>query len=62
MNVHDSSSIRLLASLASGLYAEKLGQAISIAVLKQKQDQMEMEGAALIQMTQQTPSPDIKIG
>jgi hypothetical protein len=57
MNVADVSMSTGLASLASQMGADRVGAQITIAVLKQIQDQQKMQADALIQMMQQSQIP-----
>ena len=57
MNVADVSMSTGLASLASQMGSDRVGAQITMAVLKQIQDQQKMQADALIQMMQQSQVP-----
>ncbi len=52
----DVSGVTAMASLGTSLKAEGIGLQLSMAVMKQIQDQQAQQAAALIQMIQQSAS------
>jgi hypothetical protein len=48
--------VTAVASMASDMIGQNIGQQFGVAILKSIQDQQKQQGAALIQMIQQTAS------
>jgi hypothetical protein len=49
----------MMADVASGIKSEQVMSEISMAILKQIQDQQERQAAMLVKMINQTPTPSL---
>ncbi|GEM_PF-1127130 len=57
MAISGASMTNALAGMASDMHSQQIGLELATAVLKQIQDQQNMQAQALLEMIRNTPSP-----